>query len=321
MSNFWMIEISDNTVMELAREPGLGIRAVAKRLGISQHLIRVWEKRYRAVTPNRTDTNRRLYSETEIEHLRLLHMAVQAGHRIGDIASMTNSELERLFGSKTATLPAVASENTSAYFVERALKAIKKLDAEELDAVLTLAEVQLGQAVVLDKVILPLMDQVGSLWKEGNLRIAHEHMATAMVSQHVGAMLLSHRYPANAPAIVISTPAGQLHELGAMIAAVQAALEGWRPIYLGPSLPAEEIAGSAQQTGATAIALSVVFPADDPRLPGEMARLRRLIGDQIPIIMGGSAAHAYQSALLGAGITLVDDMHGLRIQLALLRSA
>jgi DNA-binding transcriptional MerR regulator/methylmalonyl-CoA mutase cobalamin-binding subunit len=316
-----MIETMDDAEMEIAKEPGLGIRAVAKRLGISQHLIRVWEKRYRAVTPNRTDSNRRLYSESEIEHLRLLHLAVLAGHRIGDIASLASAELERLVGTKTATVPAVVSENTSAYFVERALKAIKKLDGEELDAVLTLAEVQLGQAVVLHNVILPLMDQVGSLWQDGSLRIAHEHMATAMVSQHVGAMLLSHRYQANAPSIVISTPAGQLHELGAMIAAVQAALEGWRPVYLGPSLPAEEIAGSVQQTGATAIALSVVFPADDPRLPGEMARLRRLVGDQIPIIIGGAAAPAYQSALLGAGIILVEDMVGLRKQLAELRSA
>ena len=70
-----------------------------------------------------------------------------------------------------------------------------------------------------------------------------------------------------------------------------------------------------------AIALSVVFPADDPRLPGEIARLRRLIGDQTPIIKGGVAAHAYQSALLAAGIKLVDDMHGLRTPLAVLRSA
>ena len=74
----------------------LGIGAVARRSGLSQHTIRIWERRYDAVTPERTDSNRRLYSEEDVARLTLLNRAVQAGHRIGDIAGFPTAKLEKL---------------------------------------------------------------------------------------------------------------------------------------------------------------------------------------------------------------------------------
>ena len=62
------------------------IKVAARRCGLSTHVIRVWEKRYDAVSPDRTDTNRRLYSEQEIERLKLLRAATLSGHSIGNVA-------------------------------------------------------------------------------------------------------------------------------------------------------------------------------------------------------------------------------------------
>lgn len=85
------------------------------------------------------------------------------------------------------------------------------------------------------------------------------------------------------------------------MAAAHAATLGWRVIYLGASLPAAEIAGAAQQHQAKAVGLSLVYPVDDPRLPGELNRLRSLLPTSTTLVVGGRAVPSYQAALQQAG--------------------
>jgi len=299
----------------------LGIEAVAQLSGLSQHLIRIWERRYGAVEPLRTESNRRLYSEADALRLELLNRAVHGGHRISDIATLPTSKLEQLVGraisSRAVTTTGHAGANGD--YIKHALDAITQFDSEALGAVFSRADVELGQARVLEQVIMPLMERLGSMWKDGNIRIAHEHMATAVIRNHVGALLTSMRYPANAPSIVVATPAGQLHEVGALVVAVAAALEGWRPVYLGPNLPADEIAGAVQKSNAHAVALSLVFPSDDPKLPAELNLLRRLLSDGVSLLIGGRAAEAYGDAIASVRASRITDIGGFRRQLDLLR--
>jgi methanogenic corrinoid protein MtbC1 len=247
---------------------------------------------------------------------------VHGGHRISDIATLPTSKLEQLVGgaisSRAVTTAGHAGANGD--YIKHALDAITKFDSEALGAVFSRADVELGQARVLEQVIMPLMDKLGSMWRDGDIRIAHEHMATAVVRIHVGALLASMRYPANAPSIVVATPAGQLHEVGALVVAVAAALEGWRPVYLGPNLPADEIGNAVQKSNARAVALSLVFPSDDPKLPAELVRLRRLISDEVPLLIGGRAADAYGDAIASVRTFRMTDIGGFRRQLGLLRS-
>ena len=305
-----------------SQNAGLGIEAAAQRSGLSQHLIRIWERRYAVVRPIRTESNRRLYSEADVVRLALLNRAVHAGHRISDIATISTPKLKQLVGRDfpIAAVSRVKGKGVSPNFVELALNAIIQFDSEELGAILSHAEVDLGQARALDQVVLPLMESLGRMWKEGSIRIAHEHMATAVVRNHVGALLASMRYPANTPSIVVATPTGQLHEVGALVVAVAAALEGWRPVYLGPNLPADEIAGAVQKSSARAVALSLVFSSDDPKLPAELGRLRRLLSEGVSLLIGGRAAEAYRSAIDSIHAFRLTNISDFRRQLDLLRS-
>ena len=72
------------------------IRALANRTGLSQHTIRAWERRYAALEPTRTGTNRRIYGESDVERLALLKKAVDDGHSIGQIARLSSDELKRM---------------------------------------------------------------------------------------------------------------------------------------------------------------------------------------------------------------------------------
>lgn len=70
------------------------INVVSKLTGLSSHLIRAWEKRYNAVEPSRTGTNRRVYSDEAVEKLKLLKLLTSKGYSIGNIASLSGPRLK-----------------------------------------------------------------------------------------------------------------------------------------------------------------------------------------------------------------------------------
>ena len=104
------------------------IRVVARRTGLSTHLIRMWERRYGAVEPKRTDTNRRLYSDEDIERLTLLRRATLDGESIGQIAGLGTEELKALVRTSApsqSTGPVrTADENAVDYHLERCLEIV-----------------------------------------------------------------------------------------------------------------------------------------------------------------------------------------------------
>jgi methylmalonyl-CoA mutase cobalamin-binding subunit len=117
------------------------------------------------------------------------------------------------------------------------------------------------------------------------------------------------------PLLIVTTPPGQLHEFGALMAAATAVENGWEVVYLGPNLPAEEIAAAARQRGADAVALSIIYPSGDPRLRREMHRLRQFLGPDIPILVGGRAAAAYRETLSEIRAVHLADLDALHEQL------
>jgi DNA-binding transcriptional MerR regulator/methylmalonyl-CoA mutase cobalamin-binding subunit len=299
------------------------IRAVAQQTGLSSHVIRVWEKRYGAVTPVRTPTNRRLYSGAEIERLTLLQRATQAGHSIGNVARLTTDQLLKLVpdhGGLTATRAHPGPDTADpAQTVALCLAAIRRLDSQALDQLLDRGAVLHGQQGLLHKVIAPLTHQLGELWRAGDLTVAHEHMATWVIRLFLGRCSKPFAINGIAPVLVVATPAGQLHELGAVMVAAAASDSGWKVNYLGSSLPAAEIAGVAIQQAARAVALSIIYPEDDPNLTAELQNLRRYLPPSVALIVGGRAAPAYRDALQSIGAQSCRDLQELYGQLDRLR--
>jgi methylmalonyl-CoA mutase cobalamin-binding subunit len=108
--------------------------------------------------------------------------------------------------------------------------------------------------------------------------------------------------------LIVATPTGQIHELGALLISAAAANLGWHVTYLGASLPAVEIAGAARQNRARAVALSLVYPEDDPRLPGEIFRLHESLPEEVTLLVGGRAMPAYREVLDKIHATQVQDL-------------
>ena len=311
----------------MADEHKHGIKTVANQTGLTQFIIRAWEKRYDVVTPLRTETNRRLYSDADILRLTLLRLATEAGHSIGRIAKLPSEELlERIgTGGTIAQIPEIAKEvvpqeTSLRFYIASCITAVKQFEAQALESTLFAASVAFSQPVFLEKLIAPLMQEIGEQWKTGALRIAHEHLATAVVRTLLGTIYQGSDISASMPNLVIATPRGQLHEIGALIAATTAASQGWQVTYLGPNLPAEEIVGCAVQNGAKAIGLSIIYPTDDPHLANELRKLRRGIQDHVALFIGGAGAMAYSPVISSIGAVRINDMPTFRTELEVLRA-
>lgn len=298
------------------------IHLVARLTGLSTHVIRIWEQRYRAVEPKRTPANHRLYSPSDIERLTLLRDLTRAGHNIGQVARLPTDKLRALAahipGLELRTLRSAGASELGEW-EEQCLTAAQGLDGRALDDTLKRATTVLGTQGVLQRLVAPLTQRLGDLWREGKITAAHEHFATG----HLRAFLANLTKPfggsEGAPVLVVATPAGQLHELGALLAGATATNLGWQVTYLGASLPAVEIAGAARQKRARAVALSIVYPEDDASLPGELARLREALPADTALLVGGRGMPAYRETLVRLGAIPVMDLVQLGLVLDRLR--
>jgi DNA-binding transcriptional MerR regulator/methylmalonyl-CoA mutase cobalamin-binding subunit len=290
-----------------ARHP---IKVAARRTGLTPDVIRVWEKRYGAVVPQRTKRGQRLYSDEDVDRLRLLGRVTAAGRRIGDVAQIPQDELEALAREDEAAGGAPPARrghrnDFANVYLRQAMDAVESLDEHGLDQAITLASIALSPPVLRRHMLFPLLHEIGDRWQEGSLRVVHEHLASALVRSFLGSVRNGHNLPETAPHLVVTTPAGQRHELGALLVAAGASEVGWQATYLGPNLPAEEIAAAIHQKRAKAAALSIVYPFDDPHLHDELRRLHRLIDGTASLFVGGAAASGYAEVL--------EEIHAVRL--------
>jgi DNA-binding transcriptional MerR regulator/methylmalonyl-CoA mutase cobalamin-binding subunit len=307
-------------------EPRHPINFVSRRTGLSAHLIRAWEKRYRAVVPQRTQTNRRLYSDADIDRLKSLSRLITLGHSIGQIAGLDGSRLEAIAGVSQSgrTEPvrdASVRESTDSIqeILQRAQSAVAHTDGDALFGALTDANVRLPQPVLLSDVIGPLLTWIGNQWHSGALRIAGEHLASSVLRDFLSDLRRKNRPPAGAPTLVVATPSAEPHEFGALMAAISAASDGWHDVYLGPNTPWQEIATVARDTNARAVALSLSYPGDNPEVRDELEKLRQYLPESIRIFVGGAGAATQRASLEDVGLSCVDSLEQFRAGLAALR--
>ena len=298
------------------------IGVVTRRTGLSPDVLRVWERRYSVVTPVRSAGGQRLYSVGDIEKLRLLRRLVEGGHRIASVASL---DVERLSALAREAGDAPNGTSVDSYASEELLAdllaAVDHLDDVRLAALLRRSAMTLGTEAWIEGAVGPLLEAVGDRWHAGAISPAHEHLATATARDALGWVMRSYTPPIDAPKILVATPAGELHELGAMMAAVTAAEAGWHVQYLGPNIPAVDLAKAAMKIGSDAVALSLVHPDHAERTVNEIRELRRALPPSVAVIVGGATAIVSADQLAAAGATVAPDARAFRAELESIRPA
>ena len=304
-----------STEPDVPRHP---IGVVADRTGLSQDVLRVWERRYQAVEPSRSLDGQRVYSDADIERLRLLRLATTAGRSIRQVAQLATNELARLVGEDEAARQQVERRAESAVLasageeVERAMELARAVNAPQLESFLRRAAAAYGVPVFLDGLVAPLLRRMSAEWEAGRLTPAQERVATAIVQRVLEGAIHFLAVPYDAPNLLLATPAGEHHVIGAVLAAAAASADGWRVTQLGPDLPAGEIAAAAVAVLARAVGVNIVHVKDRDHVLGELRTLRSRLTASVPVVAAGTGAVALASELRGAGIQVVEDLLGLR---------
>jgi methanogenic corrinoid protein MtbC1 len=184
-----------------------------------------------------------------------------------------------------------------ASLLNNALAAIKSFNAAGLEQTLRRASTELSRPAFLEQTVAPLIEQIGIHWQSGQIGAIQEHLATAVIRTFLGNLLHTKALGKNVPRIVFTTPPAELHELGALLAAVTADYQGWGAIYLGPSLPSDAIARAVRLSRARAVGLSIVYSEWPYGLEAELKKLRLLLPREVTLFTGGRAIPAYRSVL------------------------
>lgn len=299
------------------REPRHPIRVAARRAGLTPATLRAWERRYGAVEPGRSDAGQRLYSDADIERLRLIKAASEQGRGASAVAGLSDVDLSALVAEDAAEartgLTDRGGQGPPEIELARrgALRAIAELDSLSLERSLKRSCLSLGPRVFVEDVLVPVLVAMGDAWVAGEMGPANEHLASGVIRRLLDWLLGTLAPEADGPLLVLGTPAGQVHEFGALLAGIVAADSGWRVAYLGPDLPAAEFARAAEGLGASAIALSALRTGSEELVADEVGTLRKTVPEDVSIFVGGPGASSVDDRPF-VNLHLLADLGGLR---------
>lgn len=311
------------------RDMNPGIRfpigVVARRTGLSKDVLRVWESRYGVVQPARSDSRRRLYTEEDVERLGLLKAATSVGWSISEVADRSIEELRELATPAKPVTPAArlgtpwpGGTVAPSDVVEECLLAIEEMSGGRLETALSRGMVELSGPVFLEAVVAVLLQEIGRLWRMGRLDPGQEHLASVAVRAQLAHMISAMQPGDGSPRIVLSTMAGEDHELGAMLAAATAAAAGWRATFIGANLPAADIAAAVRRMEAAALGLSIVGSNGTSAAADvgeQLTTLRKELGNGVRIFVGGAGASRFEPAVSAIGAYRFGSLDEFRVSL------
>mgnify|MGYP006285624797 CR=1 FL=1 len=283
------------------------IKYVSLRTGFSQNLIRTWENRYKLLDPERTETNRRLYSNKDIDKLLAIKKALNAGMKIGELSDMSTEDIQKIAADTQEEAGEMEVSPSDA--VNKAITYIKDFKQKELKEYLGKQKIRRSKKDYITGLLIPILTKIGDYWESGRLRISQEHFASSIIREELSA-LIETPGDKNSPKLICCTPKGQEHDLIALAISALLSMTGIQIVFLGANVPAEEIIATAEQTNAMAVVLSIIYPEDDPSLPGELKKLDKYLKD-IDIYIGGAASATYYNMINDSGIILINDINTL----------
>jgi MerR family transcriptional regulator, light-induced transcriptional regulator len=290
--------------------PKYRIGAVSRLTGLSADVVRVWERRYGAIRPPRSEGGSRLYSDGDIARLRQLRQATEFGHAIGQIAKLPSAELSTLVAPRQLALAKDETSDPHDYLRDNFLKAIEAMDVTAADMEISRAATLYPPRVLVKNIVAPLLTEIGERWAHQEFGIAQEHVATHLIRNLLSSLIRLYPPDAMAENIVMATPQGERHEFGLLLAALYAATRGWRVVYLGTDLPAAEIARTVKLTRARVLALSLVNP-----MTNQVHQELLSIAQQTPAIarvwLGGQEAIAHRELIERLDWILIRDLEDL----------
>ncbi len=235
------------------------IRIASRLTAIQLDTLRVWERRYGFPRPGRTTGGVRMYSQADVDALKLIRRALELGYRPGDVVGKSTEALGQLIlvASQAPSASAMPSPT-----IDTLLRALGKDDVATLRAGLRHAAAELGPRSFVIQLAQPLSMRVGELWSQGALEVRHEHLLTECLSAQLNLLASAQEPPARAPRVLLATLPNERHGLGLEMIEVYLATCQVASVRLGVDTPPEQIVDTARSLGVDAVGLLVTLASD-----------------------------------------------------------
>jgi len=297
--------------------PGLPIAAVEHETGLGKDTLRVWERRYGFPSPARDASGDRLYSEAQIQQLKLIRRLLDTGLRPGKVVGLDPVHLQALVTqSAPPSRLSLSRTNTSTHGTHplqaELLRAIGTHDLAALRRELGTAQVRMGLAPFVTELVAPLTTAVGDAWAQGRFEVFEEHLYTEVLTgvlRHaIGS--LTPQTNAQGPKVLLTTLSQEQHGLGLLMVEALLALEGCTCVSLGTQTPINDVAQAARAHQVDVVALSFSNVHRAPVVHTGLRELRARLPETTALWVGGACHALYQRSL--EGISTVRHLSDLQ---------
>jgi DNA-binding transcriptional MerR regulator len=258
------------------------IKDIEKMSGIKAHTIRIWERRYGMVIPERTDTNIRYYSDEDLKELLNISILNKNGMKISNIAELDKDEIEK------RVVSLLDSSQKFDHVIDAMLLSMLEIDELALDIAFNKAWKEYGFEKLIEDIIFPLLERIGLLWQASAITPAHERFFTNILRQHF-IVAIEKEVPlkiSSSNKIIFFLPEGELHEFGLLFYSYIARVKGYEVVYLGASIPLQDLKEMQRVTQAKAFFSAHVTAIDKQELEG-MFQYFREVFPNLPFYITG----------------------------------
>ncbi len=218
------------------------IKDLEQLSGIKAHTIRIWEKRYGILNPDRTETNIRLYSDDQLKKLLNVSLMVSSGFRISKISSWPEDklqeEIQRVFSSSSQL-----EEQKVADKINGLIMAMIELNEIKFSDIYNGSVKKRGFEKTMTEVVYPFLERVGIMWGINEINPAEEHFITHLIRQKLISNIdaLRPKEHTNPKKFILFLPENEFHEMGLLLANYMVKEAGHRTYYLGQHVPMEDV--------------------------------------------------------------------------------
>lgn len=229
------------------------IKDLERITGIKAHTIRIWEKRYNIVEPERSETNIRNYCDNDLKRLLNVSVLVHNGYKISHVANFKDEELSQ----KVLELNNINSSNKSGQ-IESLIIAMIEVDEPKFENVLNSTIIKQGLENTLFEVLYPLLSRVGVLWQIGTISPAQEHFISNLIRQKLYAAIdgLPTETAVDAKTFLLILPEWEMHDIGLLVYNYLIRKKGHKTVFLGQGIPLQDVVAIKHQTNPDVIVTS-----------------------------------------------------------------
>ena len=260
--------------------------------GIKAHTIRIWEKRYKILIPERTETQIRTYSDQDLSSLLNISLLNKNGHKISHIAEWDKDKINRLVWD-------IKMSRNVNFTEEKLILALLHTDEQLFSETLQVLIDDKGLSKTFSEDLMPFLERIGVMWLVNSISAAQEHFISNLIRQKIISEIDKQEIPADkSNPVMLYLPEHDWHEIGLLFYQYLLRSKGFHTVYLGQSLPYDSLLDCIQRIQPKAIISSWLTAIDKPFIVNYFKQLKQDAPNAM-LFAGGAQINLHSLDLIG----------------------